>query len=91
MACTWAKRGACRVVVRRPEGKRLLVRSRRRRDENIRTNLKYVGWKSVGWIDLAPDWANLWAVMIMVINIRISRNFFNSQRTLIHGVGGLVG
>jgi hypothetical protein len=33
------KRDAYRVLVRRPEGKRLLVRSRRRREDNIKKEL----------------------------------------------------
>jgi hypothetical protein len=36
--------GAYRVLVGRPEGKRLLVRSRRRWEDNIKKDLQEVGW-----------------------------------------------
>jgi hypothetical protein len=38
------KRGACRILVGRPEGRRQLGRSRRRWDDNIKMDLEQVGW-----------------------------------------------
>jgi hypothetical protein len=54
------RRGAYRVLVRKPEGKRLLERTRRRWDD-ININVRKVGW-GMEWIDLTHDrdkWRNL--------------------------------
>jgi hypothetical protein len=47
------KRNAYRLLVGKPEGKRLLGRPRRRWVDNIRMDLGEVGWVDVGWIGLA--------------------------------------
>jgi hypothetical protein len=49
------KRNAYRLLVRNPEGKRPLGRSRRRWVDNIRMDLVEVGWDDVDWIGLAQD------------------------------------
>jgi hypothetical protein len=49
------RRGVCRVLMGKPEGKRPLGRPRRRRDDNIKMDLQEVGWRGMGWIDLAQD------------------------------------
>jgi len=46
-------RGLYRVLVRKPEGKRPLGRSRRRWEDNIRVDLQEVGCESMDWIDVA--------------------------------------
>jgi hypothetical protein len=46
------KRNACRLLVRKPEGRRLLERPRRRGLDNIRIDLGEVGWGDVDWIGL---------------------------------------
>ena len=46
------RRGSCRDLVGRPEGKKPLGKPRRRWDENIKMDLKKVGWGK-DWIDLA--------------------------------------
>jgi hypothetical protein len=48
-------RSAYRVFVGKPEGKKLLGRPRRRREDNIKMDLQEVEWGAVDWIDLAPD------------------------------------
>jgi hypothetical protein len=40
-------------MVGRPEGRKSLGRRRRRWKDNIRTDLKNVGCRSMDWIDLA--------------------------------------
>ena len=40
------RRGAYRVLVGKPDGKRPLERRRRRWDDNVKTDLQEVGWKS---------------------------------------------
>jgi hypothetical protein len=44
---------AYRLLVGKPEGKKLLGRPRRRWVDNIRTDPGEVGWADVGWIGLA--------------------------------------
>jgi hypothetical protein len=54
VACTGEIRSACRVLVRKPEGKRTLGRSRRRWEDNIKMDIKEME-RTVDWIDLAQD------------------------------------
>jgi hypothetical protein len=50
-----AKRSTYRVLVGKPEGKRLLGRPRRRWAEYIKMDLSEIGWYGMVWIDLAQD------------------------------------
>jgi hypothetical protein len=38
------RRGACRALVGKPEGRRLFGRPRRRWEDNIKMDLREVGW-----------------------------------------------
>jgi hypothetical protein len=49
----WEKRGACKVLLWKPEGKRLLGRSRCRWEENIKIRFKEIIWEHFDWIHLA--------------------------------------
>jgi hypothetical protein len=42
-------------LVGKPEGKRLFGISRRRREDNIRIDLREIGSEDVDWIHLAQD------------------------------------
>jgi hypothetical protein len=57
MACSTNgdKRNACRILVGKPEGKRPLGRPRRRWVDNIKMDLREIGWDCMDWIDLAQD------------------------------------
>jgi len=46
------KSGVYRVLVVKPEGKRLFRRPRRRWDDNIEMDLKELGCVSMDWIEL---------------------------------------
>jgi hypothetical protein len=46
------KRNACRIMVGRPEGKRPLGRPRRTWVDNIKMDLREIGWDGVDWIGL---------------------------------------
>jgi hypothetical protein len=46
-------RGACTVLVVRPEGKRPLKRPKCRQKDNIKMSLQEVGYGSMDWINLA--------------------------------------
>ena len=49
------RRGVYRVLVGKPEGKRLLERPRRRCEDNIKMNLQEIGSGGMGWVELAED------------------------------------
>jgi hypothetical protein len=46
------KRNAYRILVGKPEGKRALRRPRRRWVDNIKMDLREIGWDGVDWIGL---------------------------------------
>ena len=64
------RRGAYRVLVVRPDGKRQLGR-RRRRWENIKMDLEEVGCGGMNWIDVAQDGGRWRAVVNAVMNLRV--------------------
>jgi hypothetical protein len=49
------KRGAYRILVGRPEGRRPLGTPRHRWEDNIKMGLQEVGWRGMDWIELAQD------------------------------------
>jgi hypothetical protein len=53
-------RNACKVVVRKPEGKRPLGRPRQIWEDNIKMDLRGVGLEDVKWINLAWDMERGW-------------------------------
>jgi hypothetical protein len=65
------RRGAYRVLVGKPEGRRPLGRPRRRWEDNIKIDLREVGCGGAGWIDLAQDRDRLRAVVYTVMNLRV--------------------
>jgi hypothetical protein len=56
--------GAYRALVGKPEGRRPLGRPRRRWEENIKMDLREVGWGGVDWIYLAQD-RDRWRALVM--------------------------
>jgi hypothetical protein len=56
-ACStnWSKRNAYRILVGKPEGKKPLGRATRRWADNIKMDLREIGWDGMHWIDLAQD------------------------------------
>jgi len=60
------ERGAYRVLVGRPEGKRPLGRPRRRMVDNIRMDLQEVGSGYVDWIGLAQD-RDRWRTLVSAV------------------------
>jgi hypothetical protein len=47
------RRGAYRALVGKPDARRPLGRPRRRWEDNIKMDLREVGWGSMDWINLA--------------------------------------
>jgi hypothetical protein len=64
-------RNAYRILVGKPEGKRPLERPRRRWVDNIKMNLREIGWHGMDWIDLAQDRDQWRALVNTVMNLRV--------------------
>ena len=65
------ERGAYKVLVGKPEGKRPLGRPRRRWVDNIRMDLQEVGCGYVDWIELAQDRDRWQTLVSAVMNFRV--------------------
>jgi hypothetical protein len=66
------KKNACRILVGQPEGKRSIVRQRRRWMNNIKIDYSEIGWDGMDWIDLAQGRDQWRARVNAVINLRVS-------------------
>ncbi|KAJ4444371.1 hypothetical protein ANN_06163 [Periplaneta americana] len=64
-------RNAYRVLVGRPEGKRPLGRPRHRWEDNIKMDLREVGYDDREWINLAQDRDQWRAYVRAVLNLRV--------------------
>jgi hypothetical protein len=65
-------RNAYNILVGKPTGREPLGRSRRRCEDNIKLDLREIGWEGVNWMHLAED-RNQWrAPMNRVINLRLA-------------------
>jgi len=65
------RRGVCRVLMGKPDGKRPLGRPRHRWEDNINMDFQEVGCWSVDWIGLAQDRDSWRALVNAVINLRV--------------------
>ena len=65
------RRGAYRVLVGKPEGKRPLGRPRHRWEDNIKMDFQEVGCGGTDWIDLAQDMDRWRALVNAVMNLRV--------------------
>jgi hypothetical protein len=65
------RRAAYRVLVGKPEGKRPLVIPRRRWENNIKMDLREVGWGGMDWIDLPQDRDSYRALVNAVMNLQV--------------------
>jgi hypothetical protein len=64
-------RGAYNILVGRPERRRPLGRPRRRWEDNIKMDLKEIGFGDVDWIHLAQDRDRWRALVNTVMNLRV--------------------
>jgi hypothetical protein len=64
-------RGAYRVLVGRPEGKRPLGKPRRRWEDNIKMDLGEIGIDGANRIQLAQNRVQWWAFVNTVMNLRV--------------------
>jgi hypothetical protein len=67
------KRNAYRILVGKPEGKKPLRRPRRRWVDNIKMDLKEIGWSGMDWINLAEDRGHWRAPMNTVMNLLVRK------------------
>jgi hypothetical protein len=65
------KRNAYRILVGKPEGKRPLGRPSSRWMDNIKMDLRVIGWDDMDWIDLAQDRDRWRALVYTVMNLRV--------------------
>jgi hypothetical protein len=65
------KRNAYRILMEMLEGKRPLGRPRRRCVDNIKINLREIGWDGMDWVDLAQT-RDQWRVLVNTgMNLRV--------------------
>jgi hypothetical protein len=68
------KRNACKILVGTPVGRRPLERPRCRWMDNIKIDLREIGWDGVDWIDLTQN-REQWRVLAnTVMNLRVPQN-----------------
>jgi hypothetical protein len=65
------KRNPYTILVGKPEGKRPLERPRHRWVDNIKIDLREVGWDGIDWIDLVQDRDQWRALMNTVMNLQV--------------------
>jgi hypothetical protein len=73
---TGERRNACRMLMGKPEGKGPLGRSSRRYADNIKMDLREVGWGGVDRIGVAQDRDQWRALVNMIINLRRSTKYW---------------
>jgi hypothetical protein len=65
------KRNAYRKLVGKAEGKGPLGRPRRRWMDNIKMDIREIGWGGMDWIDQAHDWDQWRALVNTAMNLRV--------------------
>jgi hypothetical protein len=65
------KRNSYRILVGKPERKKPLGRPRRRWVDNIKIDLREIGWDSMDLIDLVQDRDKWWSLLNTVMNLRV--------------------
>jgi hypothetical protein len=65
------KRSAYRILMGKPEEKRTHGRPKHRWEDNIKTDLREIGWGGMDCIDLAQDRDQWRALVNTVMNLRV--------------------
>jgi hypothetical protein len=68
MKHAWKKRGMC------TEGQRPTGRLTCRWEDNIKMDLRAIGWSSIDMMNVAQDRDQWWALVNMVMNLWVPRN-----------------
>jgi hypothetical protein len=63
-----------RILVGKPEGKRPLGRPGRRYMDNIKIELREIGWGGIYWIDLTENKKNWRTFLNIVMNLSVPQN-----------------
>ena len=71
MARTGDRRGAHKVLVGRPDGKRIFGKRVCRWEDNIKMELQDVGWESIDWIDVTQKMDRWRPLVNAVMNLRV--------------------
>ncbi|KAJ4450192.1 hypothetical protein ANN_01599 [Periplaneta americana] len=79
VARTGESRNAHRVLVGRPEGKRPLGRPRRRWEDNIKMDLREVGYDDRDWINLAQERDQWRGYVMAAMNLRNAWNIVSKN------------
>jgi hypothetical protein len=58
----------------KPDGKRLFGGRRRRWEDNIKMDLREIGWGGMDWIHMAQDRDQWRALVTTVMNLRVAQN-----------------
>jgi hypothetical protein len=66
------RRNAYSILVEKPEGRRPLGRPRRRWLDNIKMDLREIGWNGMDWINLAQDRDQWMALVNAVMSLLVS-------------------
>jgi hypothetical protein len=61
----------CNILVGKSEGKRQFGRPRSKWEDNIRMNLREIGWEGLGLIHLAQGRVQWQALVNTVMNLRV--------------------
>ena len=77
ITCMGQGRGVYSDLVGKPEGKRPLGRPWCRWEDNIKMDLQAVGCEGMDWIELAQDRDRWWALLNVVMNLRVPQNAGN--------------
>jgi hypothetical protein len=67
----WGKRNAYRILAGKPDGQKPLGRQRRSWMNNIKMDLREIGWDGMDWIDLAQNRDHWRALVNTVMNLRV--------------------
>jgi hypothetical protein len=60
------KKNACRILVGKPAGKRPLRRKRHKWVDNIKLDLRAIGWSGIDWTDLTQD-SDQWRALVNTV------------------------
>jgi hypothetical protein len=70
-------RNAYEVLLGKPEGKRPHGRPRHRWEDNIKMDFREIVFEGIGWMHLAQDRDQMWALVNTVMNLWITKQVWN--------------
>jgi hypothetical protein len=64
-------RNICKILIGKPKEKRLLGQSMHRWEDEIKMDLREIGWDGVHWIQLIQDRHQWLALVNMIMNLQV--------------------